>query len=272
MNTDNFDPDDDEQFETTEQDPVKLPNGVLHSKYGHLRYLNMREMTGNEEEILTTRKYGRDGSAIRRILENCVTGFGPSMREAGMIEGEDIYSVLKEMRLSDALFTLVKLRILSEEDDTFRYSLKCPKCGDLGRYHVKLKEYLEKNTEYMPDGEQPQSTYTHKDEKGVEYVYRPLLIQDNAELAHVQRTEPHMTLTAQLACSLLRIGKREYRTMREVSDLPKKVRTKLRRLINECDYGMDVEVMNNCNECNHEFKGNLPIASLDFFFPEANDS
>lgn len=263
-----------DENEVDENDlPIKLPNGIMMPNGAILRYANMREMCGTEEEILIRKQYSRDGSTIRRMLQNTTESLGPEAATCGAVGDKKTIDkcISDHMRLSDAAFLLVKLRLMSEDDDIFRYSLKCPHCESLAHFKVNLREHLRENTQYRPDDEPPKSEYKTVID-GVEYVYRPLMVRDNAEIAMVQRTDPHLALTAQIACSLISIGGKTFHSLAEVSALPKREFTRLRRLINECDYGMDLEILNACTHCNGEFRSKLPISSLGFFFPEASDS
>lgn len=269
MNAENeFEENDGDQYE--ESGVVCLPNGVKSEKHGWLRYLNLREMGGTEEEILIRKQYSRDGSTMRRLLASTVVGIGPTERDVGMIESRDeIEKIVAGMRNSDAIYSLLRLRLLSEDDPTFRYRLKCPHCEAMTSYRVDLQDHIDKNTEFRPDTEAPQTSYEAV-YRGSTYVYRPLMLSDSAELAMTQRTDPHMILTAQLACSIVTIDGKKLPAMSDVSALPKRARTWLRSQINKCDYGTNVEVLNTCSQCSAEFKSKLPITSLDFFFPEAN--
>jgi aspartate carbamoyltransferase regulatory subunit len=101
------------KFNFTEPELVVLPShGVLYNSddedvsNGHIRLL---PMTIKEEEILTTSRFLKTGSATRMVFENCIT----SNIDAG------------EILLFDSNYILFKLRQLSYGDD-YSFKIKCP--------------------------------------------------------------------------------------------------------------------------------------------------
>ena len=78
----------------------ELPSGIE---------IELKEMTGAEEELLTNQRLIRNGEAINQVLRNCTVRLGENEKPAV----NDILDLLS----GDRLFALVKLRQISLGDD-----------------------------------------------------------------------------------------------------------------------------------------------------------
>ena len=56
---------------------------------------------------------------------------------------------------------------------------------------------------------------------------------------------------------------------RAVKALSLRERGEFRSLVDEHEGGMDTDVQFSCAECKHEWRGELPVISMNFFFPSA---
>ena len=84
--------------------------------------IELREMTGAEEELLTNQRLIRTGDAVNQVLRNCMVRLGEN--EEPSIE--DVLDLLS----GDRLFVLVKLRQVSLGDEVaLELSCTSPACG-----------------------------------------------------------------------------------------------------------------------------------------------
>lgn len=131
------------KFNFAEPELVKLPSrGIL---YGNVTNdenvlngsIEIYPMTAREEEILSTQKFIRDGSATRRVLNRCI---------ASDIDAKDILTY-------DSNYLLFFLRQISY-GDTYEFDLTCqnPMCGKKFEHVLKISEL---DFEQLPDMEEP---------------------------------------------------------------------------------------------------------------------
>ena len=86
----------------------ELPSGIE---------IELKEMTGAEEELLTNQRLIRNGEAINQVLRNCTVRLGENEKPSV----NDILDLLS----GDRLFALVKLRQISLGDEV-ELELTCP--------------------------------------------------------------------------------------------------------------------------------------------------
>jgi hypothetical protein len=98
--------------------------------------VELAELTGREEEILTNRKLIKSGEAINRVLLNCTKRIG----ENSSLTIKDILDLLS----GDRLFILVKLRQVSL-GDAVDLEFVCPACKETSFISVNLEELLVTN-------------------------------------------------------------------------------------------------------------------------------
>ena len=79
--------------------------------------LELREMTGAEEELLTNQRLIRSGEAINQVLRNCFVRLGEKT-------DPDLSEVMNLLS-GDRLFALVRLRQVSLGDEV-ELELSCP--------------------------------------------------------------------------------------------------------------------------------------------------
>lgn len=79
--------------------------------------LELREMTGAEEELLTNQRLIRSGEAINQVLRNCFVRLGEKT-------DPDLAEVMNLLS-GDRLFALVRLRQISLGDEV-ELELSCP--------------------------------------------------------------------------------------------------------------------------------------------------
>jgi hypothetical protein len=101
-----------------------LPSGIE---------IELREMTGAEESLLTNRRLMKDGEAVNQVLKNCLVRLG----ETTEVAPKDVLDLLS----GDRLFVLVRLRQISFGDEV-NLALTCPNrdCGDSNEVRINLEE------------------------------------------------------------------------------------------------------------------------------------
>ena len=96
--------------------------------------IELREMTGAEEEILTNQRLIKSGEAINRVLQNCITKLGDEEKVS--------QDMVLDLLSGDRLFALVKLRQISLGDEVELESI----CSNAG---CRMTNYLTVNLEEL---------------------------------------------------------------------------------------------------------------------------
>lgn len=221
--------------------------------------INLRPMTGEEEQILATPRFIQKGTAINKIFDRCI-------REN--INSENLLSI-------DRNYLLIYLRIISYTPD-YDVELKCPLCSSKFATTVDLNEL---DVNYCPDefgegnlsGLLPSTGYNYRyrlsrgyDERIIqEYRSRRL-----REFDVSSRADDTLTYrTAMLLDEVEEItDKLELQTL--LTHLPIQDSAHLRSLINDQPFGVKTVVPVQCQSCFEDIDIELPLES-NFFFPRA---
>jgi len=218
--------------------------------------LNLRPMTGEEEQILATPRFVRKGQAIDMIFQRCI-------REN--IETEELLSI-------DRTFILIYLRGISYTPE-YDVEIKCSACEtkfntviDLNSLEVEscppefdiktLKGVLPTSGfDYkyrLATGGDEQAVSNYRDKRirmfGDQSEDDTLLYRTAVLLEHVERVNE----TKELVMLLKRLP---------ISDV-----AHLRNQINEPPFGVNTDVPLVCPSCMEEFSVDLPLEA-NFFFP-----
>ena len=220
-------------------------NGVLHTE------VQVREMTGREEDLLASNKIS-PVKKINALLAACVV-------RLGSIENRELIGqAVVNMTQGDRVYTLLAVRMASLGND-YPVEQKCPECGVESNYLLDLGT-LEKKTLAEPmirvrDIELPSKKQAR---------IRLATGADEERTAKVRDEEkPSMLL---LCRTELLDGKMP--TLLDIKNLSWRDRQALRSAMEDFDGGVDGTLEMTCNACNHEFKRDLDMGATGFFFPE----
>jgi hypothetical protein len=204
------------------------------------------ELTGREEELLTNQRLIKTGDAINQVLLNCIKRIGENKSPTM----EDILNLLSGERL----FILVKLRQISL-GDTVEVELVCPACKETSFVAVNLEELP--ITPYP--GEQEFTFKLPVSKKQVKFGY----LNGHKEKQLASLKEPSLT-SAMLARIISVDGNPPNKKV--VTELPLRDRSELRREMLKVDAGIDTEVEVICQGCGNRLKARLE-AEPNFLFP-----
>lgn len=210
--------------------------------------IELKEMTGIEEEILTNQRLIRSGDAINQVLKNCILSIG----DKSDIDVHDISSMLS----GDRLFTLVRLRQISLGDEV-ELELVCSNsmCRSKNHTVVNLNDLP-----VTPYGESREFIYTlPASGQKVRFCY----LDGSMEKRLSQMQEP--TISSAMLIRMLDIdGNPPSKKM--LSDMSMKDRTALRGEMTRVDAGIDTSVIIPCDSCGMEIRTRLE-AEASFLFP-----
>ncbi len=208
--------------------------------------VELAELTGREEEILTNRKLIKSGEAINRVLLNCTKRIGDN----SSLTIKDILDLLS----GDRLFILVKLRQISL-GDTVDLELVCPACKETSFISVNLEELPVTN--YSEEREFTFQLPSSK--KEIRFGY----LDGNKEKRLAALKEPNLT-SAMLARIIWVDGNPPKKKL--ITELPRRDRSELRIEMLKSEAGVDTEIETVCQGCGNKIKTRLE-AEQDFLFP-----
>jgi len=216
--------------------------------------VELRELTGVEESLITNRRLMQNGEGVDKVLFNCIVRIGD--REA--LTQEDIMNLLS----GDRMFVLVRLREISIGNEV-ELILTCPNanCGEEELVGVNIEEL--KVTPYGPERE-----HTIKLPRSGETVrYRLLDGKMERRLSDLQRQDKNMSIHAALLMRIIDVDGKPPTKMTTAQMVSADLNA-LRHDIQRHEGGIDTQVRANCPVCGAKIVTRLE-AEPTFLFPEA---
>lgn len=218
--------------------------------------INVRAMTGEEEQILATPRWVKKGKAIDMIFGRCIKE---------NIRTEDLLS-------SDRTHLLIYLRGISYTPE-YDVEIKCPNCGMKFAHVIDLNDM---EVENCPDNFGPDDLCGVLPVSKFSYHYRLATGQDEQEISsyrekRIQQWGDQGDDDTLLYRTALLLEDIEGVTMKKelallLKKLPIQDVSHLRNEINTPPFGVDTEIPMLCPACTEEFKIDLPLET-NFFFP-----
>ena len=217
----------------------ELPSGIE---------IDLKEMTGAEEELLTNQRLIRSGDAINQVLRNCLVRIGEKT--------EPTVNDVLDLLSGDRLFALVRLRQISLGDEV-ELDLTCPNSA------CRMTNYLTVNLEELevtPYTEQREFDFKLPgSKKAVRFGY----LDGHKEKRLAGLREPNIT-----SAMLIRIididGKPPSKKI--LAEMSMRDRGALREEMARVDAGIDTTVEVECDGCGTRIRIRLE-AEPAFLFP-----
>lgn len=217
----------------------ELPSGIE---------VELREMTGAEEELLTNQRLVRSGEAINQVLKNCLIRLG----EETSITVNHVLDLLS----GDRLALLIYLRQVSL-GDSVDLELQCSHQGCRSRTYLTVNlEDLEKSSY----GEEREFKFTLPGSQS-EVTFGYLDGHKEKRLAALK--EPNIT-SAMLMRILTVDGKAPSKKL--LAEMSMRDRSALRAEMARVDAGIDTAIECECDQCGALLKTRLE-AEPAFLFP-----
>ena len=217
----------------------ELPRGIQ---------IELKEMTGAEEELLTNQRLIRSGDAINQVLRNCIIRIGEKT--------EPTVNDVLDLLSGDRLFALVRLRQISLGDEV-ELELSCPISA------CRMTNYLTANLEELkvtPYTEQREFDFALP---GSKKIVRFGYLDGHKEKRLAALREPNIT-----SAMLIRIididGKPPSKKI--LAEMSMRDRGALREEMARVDAGIDTTVEVECDGCGTRIRTRLE-AEPAFLFP-----
>lgn len=212
------------------------------------REIELREMTGAEEELLTNQRLIRSGDAVNRVLANCILRLGDN--------DQPVVNDVLNMLSGDRLFTLVRLRQVSLGDDV-ELDPVCPNTACRAKNHVVVNL---NDLPVTPYGEEREFVFTLPGSaKKVKFVH----LDGNKEKRLAQMQEPN--ISAAMMIRILEIDGAAP-SKKALAEMSMRDRTALRAEMLRVDAGIDTSIECECDSCGARIRTKLEAES-SFLFP-----
>lgn len=244
-------------------------DGVLH------REVQIREMTGEEEDLMGARS-GDFAARMNQVMANC------TMRIGTIEERPRILTIIRKLPIADRTFLFTALRRVSLGDE-YTMEVECPKCDktsrmilDLGTLAVKGMPDPEKRVYdvTLPSGKLAKwKIMTGEEEEKLSTLRDASNMRDVLSYAIMMRLVEYDGQKLELGGRLTDArGKvsfdKEGRTfLKLVKGMSSRDRNFLRKEFGDHEAGMDTDVEFECPECSAKFTGSFDPTQVGFFFP-----
>ncbi len=210
--------------------------------------IEVREMTGAEEELLTNQRLIRNGDAVNQVLANCVLRIG----EKDEVGTKDVLDLLS----GDRLFTLVKLRQVSLGDEVeLELTCPCAACRAKNQVTVNLDDLP-----VTPFSDQREFAFTlPASGSKVRFVY----LDGHSEKRLAQMQEP--SISAAMMIRIMDIDGNSP-SKKALNEMPMRDRSALRQEMLRVDAGIDTAVELDCDSCGTRIRTRLETEP-SFLFP-----
>jgi len=208
----------------------------------------LKEMTGQEEELLTNQRLLRSGDAINLVIKNCLVHLG--------YETSVTAKHVEDLLSGDRLFLLVKLRQISL-GDSVDLELQCTNAVCKNRNYLSIDLEGLETTSYT---EEREFAFTLP---ACKQVVKFTHLDGNKEKRLAALKEPNIS-----SAMMMRIisvdGKPPSKKI--LADMSMRDRSALRMEMNRVDAGIDTTVECDCEQCGTKLKTRLE-AEPAFLFP-----
>lgn len=211
--------------------------------------IELREMTGAEEELLTNQRLIRSGDAVNQVLANCIVRMG----ENEEVSTKDVLDMLS----GDRLFVLVRLRQVSLGDEV-ELDPVCPNTACRAKNHILVDL---NDLPVTPYGEEREFVFTLPGSgRKVRFVH----LDGHKEKRLAQISEPNISSAMMIRILEIDGAAPSKKTLAEMS---MRDRAALRAEMLRVDAGIDTNVECDCESCGARIRTKLE-AEPSFLFPQ----
>lgn len=240
-----------------EKGSLCLPGGFIDNEGALHKDVSLKEMTGEEEDILLST--GTSGhEKINRVITNCVASVGP------YTDRKTIEAAVRRMVVGDRVVLLLGLRIMSLGEE-YNFGTTCDSCGAKNNHSVDL---LGLEVKPSPDPEKREQTV--KLPSGKSAVLKVMTGEDEARIAKAagkgKKKKGRDVMTLNIVARLKELDGSPAGAL-AAKRLSMRDRSFIRSWYINNEGGVDTDLQLDCVSCGQEFDSVLDAGQPDFFFP-----
>lgn len=238
----------------------EMIGGCMYEKDGKQVLLNkvtLDEVSGVEEDILAGR--GSDfTSKFYRVLVSCTKALSSKDGSVVIESKGELRKVYKDLSISDQVYLLFLLRIISVEDgNIFRFKVACPFCQPK-RFLMRSVNLNELEIKRMKEPEKRVYDYTTK--SGNTFRCSVMTAASDAKVG----AKKDDIATRVISSRVLEMNGNPVK-FSDLKKLKLRERSELRRAFEEKEGGVDTKVTIDCEVCGAEFDTQIDITQGNFF-------
>jgi len=236
---------------------VELPNGYLDSDGVLHRAVNVRELSGEEEDILLDETESKNGTTITNILNRVCK-----------LKDKPTQKFVSDLLMVDQLYLLVQTRSLTY-GDTFKFDQLCSNqaCQKISRVNLELSSLKFQGSSNPKSLEET----IELPNTGVSVRFKKNQGKDQGSLQKIQKGAKDK-VSQLLMYRIIELTKEgvEYPKM-VVKSLPGEDRKFLREFMRKSEGDAETMIDFSCYHCRHEMKIQLPFDQNFFCLTEDVD-
>jgi hypothetical protein len=241
-----------------------LPMGVIDAEGELHRQIQLREITGVEEDILLS-KTGSIVTKFNDVLTNCVLKIGH------ISDRQKISKLVLDMRTGDRTFILLALRRVSL-GDTYPFEFKCPDATCKAKHTLEVD--LSELEIALPDGFDPdepeavlkRELWEVQLPSGIKAVIKVMTGRLEFEIDQKAKRNAEDRLSRMMRVRIASLDDKEP-TVRHIQALTMRDRDFLRGFFDQIDGGVNTTVEVECPSCMEESEVEVNPGQEGFFFP-----
>lgn len=239
-------------------DEVLLPCGYLKDDVLY-DIVNIREITGEEEDILASPKMGV-AQKMDSLIGNCINYFESSEERGARLESKaDIIEGVRSLPIGDRVFMILALRRLSVSDE-YVFEVSCPSCSYKNKKGLMLSDL-----DVTPMADKKLRVYDVSLPSGKKARMKIMLGKDEGKMDNIRKSSNNrMSQAILLRLDLL---DDEPANITSVKKLSLRDRNAIRSSFEKYEGGVDTTIGVICSECEADFNTELDVSQSDFFFP-----
>jgi hypothetical protein len=228
----------------------ELPTGWLGPDGQVHRRVEMREMTGYEEDVIGDDRLPYN-VRMNRVLAGCVVKLGPITDKA------EIEKIMDQLTSVDRMKLLIMIRVASLPEP-FEFDVTCPSCSKKGTHQLDL---LTLQFEGLKDPKVRE--YELSLPSGRKAVCRVLTGELENRISELERAD---IMSGSILLRLAKLDGKADLTLEDVKKMPLKDRTALRNKFDEIEGGFERDIQVSCKNCRKEFETRLDLGVMELLY------
>ena len=232
----------------------ELPCGFLDEEGTRHTEVEVREMTGAEEDLLVSKNIPT-GRKMSELLVRCTTRIGT------IVDREAIGAAVRKMVVGDRVFLMFAIRRVTL-GDSYTLTTKCPSCETESSPVVDLSEL---GIKQMPNP--AERVWEETLPSGMMARLRVLTGEGEDRIEELSKKNKTDTMSIGMLVRIEMLGGVPA-TLQAVKALSSRDRNAIRTSFDAHDGGVDTSIDFGCPHCGHEYKEDMDLQT-GFFFPSA---
>lgn len=221
------------------------PEGAIHKR------VEMREMTGYEEDVIGDDRLPYN-VRMNRILAGCTVKLGPVTDKA------QLEKIMDELTSVDRMKMLVMIRVASVPEP-YEFGATCPHCSKKGTHQLDL---LTVQFEGLKDPK------LREYEVGLPSGKKALCRVLTGELENrVSELDKADIMSGSILLRMAKLGENAP-TLEDIKKLPLKDRSMLRKKFDEVEGGFERAIQVECKFCKKGFESRLDFGIMDLLYKD----